>query len=292
MGLLMSYFSSSPADRVPLNILLVDDEPPARQRLRDLLGDLAQSHPNKIVGECANGIEALQWLERHSAHLVFCDVRMPGLDGLGFAAALQQRYPPGHSLPAPALILVTAFDDCAVEAFERDAVDYLLKPVRASRLAAAMDRACRRHPDLGREILPLDGAAPKSALAPVFSSGATPRLRYLPYNDRGHIGSLPIDEICYLQADLKYVTARTLEREYLLEGSLVQMEAALGSDWIRLHRSVLARRSAISGFVRHPEHWLATFRGLPDQVPVSRRQWPAVKEAFLFMIQGGEDGPA
>ena len=115
-----------------LRVLIVDDEAPARARLRDLLGDIAARHPTEIVGMAANGVEALRLLEAAPADVVLADIRMPVMDGVELARHL------GKLASPPAVIFVTAYDQYAVEAFELAAVDYLLKPVRAERLAAAL----------------------------------------------------------------------------------------------------------------------------------------------------------
>lgn len=122
---------SSPA---ALRIFLVDDEPPARQRLCELLGDIAGELPTTVVGEAGNGLEALAALRETPADVVLADIRMPGMDGLELAGHL------GGLQPPPAVIFATAFDNHAVQAFDLNAVDYLLKPVRAQRLLAALQK--------------------------------------------------------------------------------------------------------------------------------------------------------
>ena len=125
----------------PLAVLVVDDEAPARERLRDVLGDIASAQPNRVVGLAANGVEALSMLEGGGVDLILTDIRMPAMDGIELARHVARLD------PAPAVIFTTAYDEYAVRAFELAAVDYLLKPVRAARLAEALAKARRLHPD-------------------------------------------------------------------------------------------------------------------------------------------------
>lgn len=113
-------------DFAPLSVLIVDDEAPARYRLRDLLGDIADTQPTRIAGMAASGVEALAVLEREPVDLVLTDIRMPAMDGIELARHL------GRLPQSPAVIFTTAYDEYAVRAFELAAVDYLLKPVRAA----------------------------------------------------------------------------------------------------------------------------------------------------------------
>jgi two-component system response regulator AlgR len=250
----------------PLKILLVDDEPLARQRLRDLLADLAVNLPNVVVGEAAQGGEALAVLERQAVDVVLCDIRMPGMDGIELASHLAR-------LPAPpALIFTTAYDTYAVQAFDLNAVDYLLKPVRAQRLLTALQKLPRRvEPALLSEL----GAA-------VRGGGRS----HLSSTERGRLLLVPVAEILYLRADLKYVLARTVDREYLLDEALTHLEQEFAERFLRLHRSVLVARTALAGFEKaaddEPEAYgWALLRGVPDRLPVSRRQWTLARSALL-----------
>jgi two-component system response regulator AlgR len=167
----------------------------------------------------------------------------------------------------PAIIFVTAYDEYAIKAFEVRALDYLLKPVRRERLAAALERA-------------RDQAAP-SAEALRGLEGA-PR-RHLSVPERGRITLLPVAEILYLKAELKYVTIRTAEREYLLEESLTHLEQEFAEAFVRIHRNCLVAKSHISGFEKSvledgEQAWVVLLDGCAEKLPVSRRQWHAVKE--------------
>ena len=244
-----------------LRVVLVDDEAPARSRLKALLDDCAQIVPTKVVGEAANGREALELLASVGPDLVLVDIRMPQMSGIEFARhALALESP-------PAIIFVTAYDEYAIKAFEVRALDYLLKPVRRERLVAALEHA-------------RDQAAP-SAEALRGLEGA-PR-RHLPVPERGRITLLPVAEILYLKAELKYVTIRTAEREYLLEESLTHLEQEFAEAFVRIHRNCLVAKSHISGFEKSvledgEQAWVVLLDGCAEKLPVSRRQWPAVKE--------------
>lgn len=166
----------------------------------------------------------------------------------------------------PAIIFVTAYDSYAVKAFELNAIDYLVKPVRAQRLAAALQKV--------RSIRP---TAPQ-VLAELQQGART----HLSCNERGRLLLIPVRDILYLRADLKYVTARTAAREYLLDESLTHLEQEFSERFIRLHRSVLVAREAIAGFEKcageeAEAQWQALLHGIPERLPVSRRQWPLVK---------------
>lgn len=243
-------------------ILIVDDEAPARARLRQLLADIAGEFPHRIVGEAADGVAALEQLACSPAQIVLTDIRMPRMDGIELAQQLA-------GLPyAPAVIFVTAYDEFALKAFDLAAADYLLKPVKAVRLLEALKKARRLAP----------GDALLQSLAP---KGRT-RLRVV---ERGNVLLVPIDEVLYLRAEQKYVTARTIAREYLLEESLTHLEAEFGQRFVRIHRNCLVAAAAVSGVVRESDpagdgeaHWALTLKGVTERLPVSRRQWPQVKE--------------
>jgi two-component system response regulator AlgR len=153
-----------------------------------------------------------------------------------------------------------------VQAFELNAVDYLVKPVRAQRLAAALQKVRQSRP------------VPPQVLAQLQQGART----HLSCHERGRLLLIPLPEILYLKADLKYVTARTAVREYLLDESLTHLEVEFSERFIRLHRSALAAKETIIGFEKCLDEnaetqWQALLRGIPERLPVSRRQWPLVK---------------
>jgi len=251
----------------PLTVLLVDDEAPARSRMRELLEDIAAEVPTRVVGEAADGEAALGLIQDLQPEVALVDIRMPKMDGLELARHLA-------SLPQPpAVIFATAFDTHAVQAFELNAVDYLLKPVRAARLQAALEKA--------RVMGPLTA----ERLAKLRQDAGQGARRHFSCHERGRILLVPVKEVLYLKADLKYVTARTREREYLLDEALTHLEQEFAERFIRLHRSVLVAKDALAGFERGQgegdeggEHWVALLKEVPEKLPVSRRQWGAVKQ--------------
>lgn len=246
--------------QAPLRLLVVDDEAPARRRLKELLDDLAERVGLEVVAEAGNGREALAQAQRHEPDAVLLDIRMPEMDGIEVARHLQKLARP------PAIVFTTAYDAYAIRAFEVHAIDYLLKPIRAARLEDA--------------LLRIRTAAPvrDDALSQLQSSARV----HLCSQERGRIHLVPVSEILYLKAELKYVTVRTREREYLLEESLTKLEQEFAARFVRIHRNCLVAREAIRGFERaHEEgegHWVVLLDGIADKLPVSRRQQHVVRE--------------
>lgn len=246
-----------------LKVLIVDDEAPARARLRDLLEDVGEVQPTELIGMVANGVEALRLLESSAADVVLADIRMPMMDGVELARHMA-RFD-----PRPAVVFTTAYDQYAVEAFELAAVDYLLKPVRGERLADALGKVRRQRPPSDAVLASLGGSV----------------RRHFSVNERGRILLVPIADVLYLKAELKYVTAGTAERDFLLDESLVQLEQEFPDRFLRIHRNCLVARAAIVGVERVGEpdgegHWDVLLKGTSERLPVSRRQWAAVKQAL------------
>ena len=243
-----------------LKVFIADDEEPARERMKELLADIAAEVPTAVVGEARNGLEALEAVPGSGAQVLLLDIQMPGMGGLEVARHLQ-----GLEQPPP-VVFVTAHDRHAVQAFELNALDYLLKPVRAERLAAALRKAASGAPP-GREQL--------------ARAAATAR-EYLSIAERNRIVLVPIRDIVFLRAEQKYVTLRTREREHLLEEALVTLEREFAERFVRIHRNCLVARAAIRGFERSGEgeeaNWLVVLDGIAERLPVSRRQWPMLRE--------------
>jgi two-component system response regulator AlgR len=249
-----------------LRIVLVDDEAPARARLRELIEDCAAVVPVRVVGEAANGHEALALLMTVIADLVLVDIRMPQMSGIEFA-----RHTLALARP-PAIIFVTAYDEYAVQAFELRALDYLLKPVRQARLLAALQR-----------VRALATDAPVAPSREALQEVSQETRRHLSVPERGRITLVPVTDILYLKAELKYVTIRTAEREYLLEESLTHLEQEFAAAFVRIHRNCLVAKSRIRGFEKADENdaeqgWAVVLDACAEKLPVSRRQWPVVKE--------------
>ena len=244
----------------PIRLVIIDDEQPARSRLRELLQDCRAELPHTVAGEAANGVEGLQVVAASQADVVLVDIHMPEMSGIEFARHLQVLDRP------PAVIFVTAHDQYAVEAFEVNALDYLTKPVRAARLLSALRKAASGA-RLARGVLESIDPAPR---------------RHFSVAERGRVTLVPVADVIYLRAELKYVTLRTREREHLVEESLTQIEQEFGSVFVRIHRNCLVARRWIRGFERGAETegevgWSVVLEGLDEKLPVSRRLWPQVK---------------
>src|SRR6185295_13621790 len=248
----------------PLRVYIADDEAPARARLKELLADIRGEVATTVVGESDGGLDVIERFPASGAQLLLLDIQMPGMGGIELArhlCALQ---------PTPAIIFVTAHDRHAVEAFELNALDYLVKPVRAARLAAAL-----------RKML---GAPPAVAgVAERLERAAAGAREFFSVADRNRIVLVPVAEVLYLKAEMKYVTLRSKAGEHLIEEPLVSIEREFADRFVRVHRNCLVARAAIRGFERiaaageDEPHWSVVLEGIDERLPVSRRMWPAVK---------------
>lgn len=241
-----------------LRILLVDDEALARSRLRSLLGECAAPAAD-VLAEASNAVHAMTALQRDVFDLVLLDIRMPGLNGVALAGHIAAMPSP------PAIVFVTAHAEHAVQAFEVDAVDYLTKPVRLERLQQALQKV-ERMVQAGRGV------------------SASSSEETLVIQDRGRTERVPLSEILYLKAELKYITVRTAVRHYILEGSLSELEEKYGALFIRIHRNALIARRAARSVEKNfdPEEgegWAVRLNGINELLAVSRRQLSAVREA-------------
>ena len=244
-----------------LRVVIADDEAPARSRIKDLLEDCAGSFPIELAGEAASGRELLVLLEETPADVVLLDIRMPEMDGLEAARHMLKLPEP------PSVIFTTAYNDYALKAFELHAVDYLMKPIRLRRLHDALTRV--------RAITPLR--------LDVLQQIAPDARTHLSVLERGKVVLIPVPEILYLRAELKYVTIRTAAREYLLEESLSKLEQEFSEQFVRIHRSCLVAKAHILGFSKDSmeageTRWSVLLNGLDEKLPVSRRQQHIVKE--------------
>ena len=257
-------------------LLLVDDEAPARARLRDVLSDIADDCAHQIVGEAADAQTALDAITEHQPDIVLLDVQMPGMNGIDLAAHIGR-----HFVPPPSIIFISAFDDFALKAFEVRALDYLLKPVRATRLAEAITRVAALRENQQTAI---DETA--RALRAVRALAET--RQHFSVQLRGRVQLVPISDVIYLKAETKYVTLCTAAGEHLIEDSLQSLEDEFTDVFIRVHRNALVARGAIIGVERGRrgtdydagegvDHWQVVLRGTNDRLPISRRQWSTIK---------------
>ncbi|MFV0679558.1 LytR/AlgR family response regulator transcription factor [Ottowia sp.] len=242
-----------------LQVLIVDDESLARARLRTLLGDCRQP-PAVAAAEAGSAAQAMALVQHQRFDVVLLDIHMPGADGLQLAQALRS------ATRSPPVVFVTAHAEHAVKAFDLEAVDYLTKPVRLERLETALQKIERM-----MQFEP----APETDLAQ----------EWLVIVERGRTLRVPLADVLYLKAELKYITVRTAEATYVLDGSLNQLEERFGTRFLRVHRNALVARNAIRALTRHHDAadgdgWAVRLSGLNEVLMVSRRQLTAVREAL------------
>jgi len=265
-----------------LRILIVDDEPLARLRLRSLV-DAVTDPPCEVVAEAATGSQAAAWLRDHGCDLVLLDVQMPGMDGLQLADSLAQRAAVGHAVPM--IVFVTAYAMHALRAFELDAIDYLTKPVRRERLQAALARASQRQAQRAAVLK----QSPADAMA-------APDADFITITDRGRLRRVPLTDVLYFKAELKYVTLRTAGDSHVLDGALSDLEQRYGDRFLRIHRNALVARWAVRELERHAaqsgaelersepaetaDSWAVRIVHVDEWLAVSRRQVAAVREAL------------
>ena len=235
----------------PLSVLIVDDELPARERLQSLVQELPGCN---VAGVCSNGADALPLVTKLKPSVVLLDIRMPGMTGIEVARHLGALESP------PAIVFTTAYDEYALEAFESQAVGYLLKPVRSERLAQALKQASRlRAPQLLGLNTP---AAPLTAR------------QHVAVRVRDELKLVPVKEIRYFRADQKYVTVRHSRGEDLIDESLKQLEEEFANDFVRAHRSLLVAIAHIEVLERAgtEDGYALRLRGETEPLAVSRRQ--------------------
>ena len=238
-----------------MNILIVDDEPLARQRL---IGLLKNMNGCTVCGEAANGSEALLRAQTLKPDIILLDIRMPGMDGLECAQHLSQMSKP------PAVIFTTAFSDHALKAFETHAVDYLLKPIKQERLEQALASAKRlTRPQLTELKLNEDSSIRSHICVKI----------------RGTLELVPIQDVRYFMADHKYVTLKTVNHEYLLEEPLKTLEEEFKHLFTRIHRNALVADRHIVGLAKSQiGHCVVIFKDLTEQLEISRRHLPQVRK--------------
>jgi two-component system response regulator AlgR len=250
--------TNTPAPSGPLSALVVDDEDLARARMRTLLSDCA-SPVVRVAAEASNAVQAMELLQRQRFDVALVDIHMPGADGLALGRSLQALAHP------PALIFVTAHAAHAVQAFELEAVDYLTKPVRLERLQAALQKVERflQTRDVAQNV--------------------TGSEEVVIIQERGRTERVPLQQVIYFKAELKYITVRTATRSYILDGSLNELEEKYLDRFMRIHRNALIARRAVRALEKHydaeeGEGWAVRLDGVRELLLVSRRQLTSVKE--------------
>lgn len=239
-----------------MKILIVDDEALARERLHNLVSEL---YPDINIIEARNGIEALDKISEQMPEVVLLDIRMPGMDGLELANHLLQL-----TLP-PAIVFTTAYQDHSLSAFDANAVDYLLKPIRKERLKLAIERATV----VSRSKLALLNKTDKTSPARTHLSAVV----------QGNLRLLAIEKIYYLKAEQKYVTAAWPDGELLIDEPLVALETEFKDHFIRIHRNALVAIKYIEGLIKTTEgqHTIKLLN-MPIELSVSRRHFGEVKK--------------
>ncbi|MBS0591147.1 MAG: response regulator transcription factor [Proteobacteria bacterium] len=241
-----------------MKVLIADDEPPARTRMASLLAELGDI---EIVGEAGDGRAAVEMAARVAPDLVLLDINMPSMDGFEAARHLAAL------APAPAVIFCTAYDEHALAAFEANAIDYLVKPIRIERLQAALTRA-RRYGNALPAVLPPAAHARTHLCARV----------------RGNLVMVPIADIVYLIAEDKYVRVHHARGEVLVEESLKALETEFEERFVRIHRNCLVAKQRLVGLVRTAdERVFAHLADCAEQLEVSRRCLPALRK----FVKGG-----
>ncbi len=241
-----------------LRVLIVDDEPPARERLRRLLGEMDGV---EIAGEAGNGEQAVRLAGELRPDVVLLDVRMPGMNGLEAARHLALFE------TSPAVVFTTAYDAYAVEAFEAQAIGYLLKPVRAEKLAAALRRAARL---AGPQLARVAAADPQRTARTHVAARLGDSVRLIPLSD-----------IYYFAADQKYTTVKHRGGTDLIEDSLRALEEEFPTQFVRVHRNALVGIHSLAAIERDAEgQYRVVVRDSGERLDVSRRLAGELKERF------------
>lgn len=244
----------------PVRVLIAAPDAGARAQLRAALTSLAPRLPSRVVGEAEDGVAALDNLAEETVDVLVLDADMPRMDGLELARHLAGRE------GRPAMVFVITPEPARLTHFATLGLDVLTWPVEPPRLLSALIHARKLSAETGEALRELQPRA----------------RRYLSCVERGKIKLIAVEDITYLRAELKYVTARTARREYLLDASLTQLEQEFQNRFLRVHRNCLVARQWIAGFERAHDaqgeaHWMVRIQGLNEKLPVSRRQWPLVR---------------
>lgn len=251
-----------------MKIVIVDDEELARARLFALVHELGMG---TVVAEACNGREAIQVIHAHQPHVVLLDILMPGMNGMEVADQLVNL----NLNPTPIIIFTTAYSEHAVEAFERQAIDYLLKPIRKERLEQALKRAYTllQTQPLGDTDLP----------KPVART-------HIGAYIRGEIRLIPVQQVYYFLASQKYVVMHWKQGEVLISEALKDLEEEFAGQFLRIHRAILVAARYIASLSKTTTgRYYIKLKDLDKSLEVSRRLLPAVKRTLRDMrIPGSE----
>ncbi|VAW68473.1 Autolysis response regulater LytR [hydrothermal vent metagenome] len=239
-----------------MNIMIVDDEPLARQRLMGLVQEL---NGFDVCANASNGKDALRLAQELKPDVVLLDIRMPGMDGIETAHHMNRLSKP------PAIIFTTAFSEHALSAFQTHAVDYLLKPIKQDKLADALRASSRLTKPQLEQLKHIDDK---------------PKVRtHICVKTRGALELVPIGSIRYFMADHKYVTLRTDDHECLIEESLKSLENEFCHLFTRIHRNALIADQYMNGLEKNTDgHCVITIDSIDERLEISRRHLPHVRK--------------
>lgn len=245
-----------------LSAILIEDEMLARERLKVLLAECSVH----VLAEFDYAQEALDWLALHPVDIAFVDIGLPEMDGLEFVEVMKRT-----AKNIPFVVFTTAHEEYALKAFELAAIDYLLKPIKLTRLIEAVDKVRIYH----KIRLEQDNQEPEK-------KGFTQFV----INSRNKVINIPWQQARYLKADHKYIILYTMDgKEYVLDKALLYWEEILIGKAIRIHRSILVMVHALEGLFRSTldaneerSQWCAKVLDLEELLPVSRRQLPLIRK--------------
>lgn len=238
-----------------MKVLIVDDEAPARDRLIHMVSSIDSMETS---GQASNGLEAVRMVQDSHPDVVLMDIRMPGMDGLEAARHLSEMDEP------PAIIFTTAYSEHALEAYDANAVDYLVKPIRQEKLEKSLAKA--------RKLT-------KAQIAALNMETNTTGRSHICARIRGNLELIPVDEIVYFQADQKYITVRHVGGEVLIEDALKNLEVEFEDRLIRIHRNALVSTNYITGMEKNIDgRFVVTFKEVDDKLEISRRHVAEVRK--------------
>ena len=238
-----------------MKVLIVDDEAPARDRLTHMVSSMTDM---EMSGHAANGLEAVRMVQDSHPDVVLMDIRMPGMDGLEAARHLSEMDEP------PAIIFTTAYSEHALEAYDANAVDYLVKPIRQEKLEKSLAKA--------RKLTKAQVAALNIETDNSGRSHICARIR-------GNLELIPVDDIVYFQADQKYITVRHTAGEVLIEDALKNLEIEFEGRLIRIHRNALVSTNYVAGMEKNIDgRFVVNFKTIDDKLEISRRHVAEVRK--------------
>lgn len=238
-----------------MKVLIVDDEPPARDRLEHMIASMDNM---QVCGQAAHGLEAVNMVQSTQPDIVLMDIRMPGMDGLEAARHLSEMDEP------PAIIFTTAFSEHALEAYDANAVDYLVKPIRQEKLEKSLAKARKLSK---AQIVALDMQTNNIGRSHICA------------RVRGNLELISVDNVIYFLADQKYITVRHKDGEVLIEDALKSLESEFDSRLLRIHRNALVSTKFITGMEKQSDsRFVVTFMGIDDKLEISRRHVAEVRK--------------